>query len=195
MSAAEENPVRRRWKLTRREGQINVKEWIKIKGCWFVHLLNVSSPSQQAQRSDYLRFPPFTSSTTSFSCVGVQLCSSRHFGLYRSVGDCVDAAVLLAGLATDTMTLASVHRFNAINTLGHSITTSCASEEERTKDCRDANQQKHTCRRTTRFWGSKGHSKTRVTAQASRISCDKDTIESGEKEEQGLQSCRQMVWL
>lgn len=150
------------------------------------------------QQPDCLRFSPFTSCPTSFPCVGVQLCSSRHFGLYRSVGDCVNAAVVLVGLATDTMALASVHTFDAINTLGHSITTSCASEEERKKkkkDCRDANQQKHTCRRTTRFWGSRGHSKTRVTEQASRISCDKDTIESGEKEEQGLQSCRQMIGL
>lgn len=39
-----------------------------------------------------------------------------------------------------------------------------------------------------RFGGSRGHSKTGVTEQVSRISWDKDTIESGEREEQGLHS-------
>lgn len=105
-----------------------------------------------AQPSYRLWFPPFTSCTTSFPCVGVQLCSSRHFELYRSVGDCLYAAIILAGLATETMTLASVHGFDAVNTLRHSMTSSSASEKERIPN---ANQEEHTCTRA-----QKGHLKT-----------------------------------
>lgn len=63
----------------------------------------------------------------------------------------MNAAIFLAGLAKETMRLASVHTLDAINTLGHSARTSCASEEEGTKDCHDADQKKHTCTRATRF--------------------------------------------
>lgn len=66
----------------------------------------------------------------------MQLCSSRHFELYRSVGDCLYAAIFLAGLAPETVKLASVHGFDAVNTLRHSMASSYALEEERTKDCK-----------------------------------------------------------
>ncbi len=39
----------------------------------------------------------------------------------------------------------------------------------------------------TWFWWSKKHTKTQVTEQVSRTSCDKDTIESGEKEKEDLE--------
>lgn len=42
---------------------------------------------------------------------------------------------------------------------------------------------------------AKDTQKTGVTEQVSRISWDKDTIESGEREEQGLRSCLWKAWL
>lgn len=93
--------------------------------------------------------------------VSVWECSSHHFELNRSVGDCLYAAIFLAGLTTETMKLASMHRCDAVNTLRHSVTSSYASKEERTKDCHDANQQKHTCTRAQEGQIKTGHTALR----------------------------------
>lgn len=143
---SEEQPVRKGWRLTEMEEQINVMERIKIKRILICPPSFMFDPPPQRRNhltvSDSLPLHPGPLYFPVWECsCAAAAAILNYIGQWEIV--CMLQCFFLAGLATEAVKLASVHRLDAANTLRHSVTSSCASEEERTKDYHDANQQTH----------------------------------------------------